>query len=29
MAPATMVRKMIEGQVPEDFDDYIEAQTGR
>jgi len=26
MAPLTMVRRMIEGQVPEDFDDYIEAQ---
>ena len=26
MAPATMVRRMIEGQVPDDFDEYIEAQ---
>jgi len=26
MAPATMVRRMIENQVPEDFDEYIEAQ---
>jgi ketosteroid isomerase-like protein len=29
MAPATMVRKMIEGQVPEDFNDYIEAQKAK
>jgi ketosteroid isomerase-like protein len=26
MAPLTMVRRMIEGQVPEDFDEYIESR---
>lgn len=28
MAPLTMVRRMIEGQVPEDFDEYLEEQRG-
>jgi len=26
MAPATMVRRMLEGQVPDDFDEYLDAQ---
>lgn len=26
MAPLTMVRRMLQGQVPEDFDEFIEAQ---